>query len=159
MSGPQPGYKRCPDCAEDVREQAVRCRFCGHSFTPGRGAAGALDLLRRPKATTMTGEELLASWGAELDAGETLERMVFCRLDETDGYLAVTVRRVLFFTARKPRCLFEVERDATSGARHTARLGRSWIELIVGGRTHALGGFVSRDELDGVAQALGIPVT
>ena len=158
MSAPQPGYKRCPDCAEDVREQATRCRFCGHSFAPRRPAGGALDLLRRPR-TAMTGEELLASWGAELDAGETLERMVFCRLDDADGYLVLTARRALFFTARRPRCLLEAERDAISGARHSGRLGRSWIELIVGGRTFGLGGFVSRDELAGVAQALGIPVT
>ena len=158
MSGPQPGYKRCPDCAEDVREQATRCRFCGHSFVPRLPAGGALDFLRRPRPTP-TGEELLASWGVELDAGETLERLVFCRLGDTDGYLVLTGRRALFFTARKPRCLLEAEHAAISGSVHSGRLTRSWIELIVGGRTVALGGFVSRDELASVARTLGILVT
>ena len=158
MSGPQPGDKRCPDCAEDVREQARRCRFCGHSFAPGRPAGGALDFLRRPKETA-SAEDLLASWGAELDVGEALERLIFCRLDDVDGYLVLTGRRALFFTARKPRCLFEAQRDAISGSLHAGRLGRSWIELIVGGRTFALKGFVSRDELAGVATTLGLLVT
>lgn len=155
MSGPQPGYKRCPDCAEDVREQATRCRFCGHSFAPRLQASTALDFLRRPRQAP-TGEELLASWGAELDAGETLERMVFCRLDETDGYLVLTDRRALFFTARRPRCLLEAQRDGVSGVVHAGRFGRSWIELIAGGRSFALRGFVSRDELAVVARTLGI---
>ena len=56
--------------------------------------------------------------------------MVFCRLDDTDGYLAVTVRRALFFTARKPRCLLEAERDEISGSVQAGRFGRSRIELI-----------------------------
>ena len=158
MSGPQPGYKRCPDCAEDVREQAQRCRFCGYSFAPGRPAGAALDLLRRPKPTA-SAEELLASWGAELEAGETVERLVYCRLDDADGFLVLTARRALFFTARRSRCLLEAQRDAISGSLHPGRFGRSWIELIAGGRTFALGAFVSRDELAWVAGTLGIPGT
>lgn len=31
-SGPAPGYKACPDCAEDVRAAARKCRFCGYTF-------------------------------------------------------------------------------------------------------------------------------
>ena len=159
MSGVQPGYKRCPDCAEDVREEARRCRFCGYSFEPGQHpAAGLLDLVRRPKPA-MSSEQLLASWGADLDADETLERLVYCRLDETDGYLAVTVRRALFFTARKPRCLLEFARGTVSGSVAAARFGRSRIELLVGGRTVVLSGFVSRAELAAVAASLGIATT
>ena len=158
MNVPQPGYRRCPDCAEDVREQARRCRFCGYSFEPGSPAGGLLELMRRPKPT-MSAEQLLASWGAELDAGEALERIVFCRLDDTDGYLAVTVRRALFFTARKPRCLLAAERDEISGSVQAGRFGRSRIELIAGGRTVVLSGFVSRDELARVAASLGIAAT
>lgn len=26
------GFKRCPDCAEDVKHEARVCRYCGHQF-------------------------------------------------------------------------------------------------------------------------------
>jgi len=157
MSMREPGFKRCPDCAEDVREQARRCRFCGYSFEPASQPGTVLDFLVRPKPAA-TAEQLLASWGAEFDEGETLERMVYCRLDDADGFLVVTGRRVLFFTAKKPRCLLEVERTAISGSVHAGRLGRSRIELVADGRTFALSGFVSRTELAAVATSLRIAV-
>ena len=28
------GRKRCPSCAESVREEALRCKHCGHEFPP-----------------------------------------------------------------------------------------------------------------------------
>ena len=155
MSAPQPGYKRCPDCAEDVREEARRCRFCGYSFERGSQAGGALEFLRRPRPT-MTPEGLLTSWGVELDAGDELERISYCRLGDTDGFLVVTGRRVLFFTAKKPRCVLEVDRGAVSGTARRARFGRSRIELNAGGRTSVLSGFVSRRELLEVASSLGV---
>lgn len=30
------GIKTCPDCAEDVRDSADVCRYCGHAFEHGR---------------------------------------------------------------------------------------------------------------------------
>lgn len=27
--------KRCPECRENVRDNALRCRFCGHRFETG----------------------------------------------------------------------------------------------------------------------------
>jgi hypothetical protein len=158
MNGPQPGHKRCPDCAEDVREEARRCRFCGYSFEPRRPAGALLDFVRASK-TPLSAEQLLASWGTELEAGEALERMVYCRLDETDGFLVVTVRRAMFFSARKPRCLLQVQREAISGSVRRGRLGGSRIELIAGGRTVVLSRFVSRDELARVAASLGVATT
>lgn len=158
MNGPQPGYKRCPDCAEDVREQARRCRFCGHSFEPRRSAGALADLVRRP-GPSMSAQQLLESWGAELDPGEAPERLVYCRLGEDDGFLAVTGRRVLFFTARKPRCLLEIELGEVSGTVHSGRFGSSRIELTTGGRMVVLSRFVSREELTWVAVGLGIADT
>ena len=35
----QPGFKICPDCAEEVRFAARKCRFCSYLFTSGDGAA------------------------------------------------------------------------------------------------------------------------
>jgi len=157
MSGPQPGYKRCPDCAEDVREQAQRCRFCGHSFDPALRQRAVLDFLIRPKPT-MSADQLLASWGAELDPDEALERISFCRLERSDGFLVLTDRRVLFYTAKQPRCILEARRDAISGTALPRRLGRSRIELIAGGRAVELGGFVSRREQGEVAASLGIEI-
>jgi hypothetical protein len=34
VSGHIEPVKTCPECAEDVREAALVCRFCGHRFAP-----------------------------------------------------------------------------------------------------------------------------
>src|SRR5258705_11180166 len=33
---PDKNLKRCPECAEPVRKEASKCRFCGYLFEPHR---------------------------------------------------------------------------------------------------------------------------
>ena len=40
-SGPAPGMKICPYCAEEIREAAVKCRFCHSYLTGDLSEAGA----------------------------------------------------------------------------------------------------------------------
>jgi Domain of unknown function (DUF4190)/Uncharacterised protein family UPF0547 len=54
VPGSVPGTKVCPMCAEEVKEAAVVCRFCGHQFSgPPIAPSGqaALPALQPPAAT------------------------------------------------------------------------------------------------------------
>lgn len=39
-TGERTAVKRCPACAEDVRQEALVCRFCGYDFRAGTIPAG-----------------------------------------------------------------------------------------------------------------------
>jgi Uncharacterised protein family UPF0547 len=146
-------YKTCPDCAEQVRAAARRCRFCGYSFERGR-KPGLLDLLRTPRREPMEPAELLESWGADLEDGEEIVLFGYRRLDSDDGFLVLSDRRLLFFQPRRRRFLLEWPLAEIRDARVSPGFRRR-LELRRGERTVRLGGFESRRALEETARELG----
>lgn len=122
------GFKQCPDCAEMVRAQARKCRYCGYRFEP-------------PASTSKSGSpasvpELLAQWGNELEEGEHVAFFVHAHgvgsaaapNGIVDGFLVVTDRRLAFY-APKRRSILRREQDPSA--------------RVVLERRHAEGGEVS----------------
>lgn len=99
------GLKKCPECAEQVRAEARRCRFCGYRFdlgqapqSPGRFAL-AFNLFRR-RPTGDTPYDLVSEWGVELAPNESVRFWLFGHVSSRHGYLVVTDHRLLFFESR-----------------------------------------------------------
>src|SRR5579871_2127931 len=146
-------YKRCPDCAEMVRAQARKCRFCGYRFEGRQPTPTLLDWLR-PRRSDMRLPELLAGWGTDLAEGEAIDFFGFCRLGEDDGYLLVTSARALFYGARGASVLLAWQLDAVRAVEPHERWGRRLVRVTGPDRTVTLSGFASRAVAGEVAERL-----
>jgi hypothetical protein len=101
------GLKQCPDCAERVRAEAMKCRYCGYRFdlhrnAKNQGAVASLFGAFRRSQGSETPFDLLAEWDVELAAGEAVRFWLFCQVSGHYGYLIITGHRILFIrpTAR-----------------------------------------------------------
>jgi hypothetical protein len=149
------GYKRCPDCAEQVLAAARKCRYCGYRFDRGasagaaRGGGSMLELLFRPKSTA-TLPDLLMEWGTELAPGEQVSYFGYCRVESNYGFLLITSTRVGFFAGRGENRLIEWPREQVRARKE----GRRALRLIGPDREVVLTRLESRSALAAVAAQL-----
>lgn len=52
--------KRCPECAEYIRPDATRCRFCGHEFNPAEAQPEATPVVTAPIRVPISDRDKLA---------------------------------------------------------------------------------------------------
>jgi len=145
-------YKRCPDCAEMVRAQARRCRYCGYRFA-GSLLPSLAQLVRRPPPPARL-EDVLSGWGTDLAAGETVAFFGFCKLEHDDGYLLLTGARVIFYVSRGSRAVIEWPLADLRGVEIARHRGVRELRLAGVQRTVTIRRFVTRQALEEAAAHL-----
>ncbi len=164
MSAREDGWKRCPDCAELVRDQARRCRFCGWRFDEQRRErTGLLDIFRTPTRDPSL-RQTVEEWGACLESGEEAVFLLCARAMSADGYLLVTDLQVCFFATSGRRLLpgrdetaqliFSQRLDELAEVRTIRRRFKPALLLGGGGETLVVSHAVPRSKMREVARYL-----
>jgi hypothetical protein len=93
-------WKQCPECAEFVRAEARKCRFCGWRFdgatADANASAGVARRLSGSRAQDQSLADLLESWGVELGPGEQVAFFLPARVERADGFILVTDLKLSF---------------------------------------------------------------
>ncbi len=63
------GLKRCPDCAENVRIEALTCRFCRHAFDPTQTEQNSVACAEETVRSKRANRNRLTAWGLSLIPG------------------------------------------------------------------------------------------
>lgn len=68
--------KKCPWCAEAIREEAIKCRYCGSMLDPSARLRGLSEQWSRPaQGRTLAG--VCAGIARQFDVSVTLLRLAF----------------------------------------------------------------------------------
>lgn len=88
---PEPTFKRCPYCAEEIRAEAIKCRYCG-SFVDRREASDGWKRLRRGKMIA----GVCAGLAREFDVPVTVLRLAFVLGTLLGGGIGIVIYVVLW---------------------------------------------------------------
>ena len=101
--------KTCPYCAEEIRGEAVKCRFCGSRLD---GNLLAMEWTRSDEDKMIAG--VCAGLAAQFDISVTLVRLAFvlmCVFGGGVGFLIYVILWIIMPLERSPR-----GRDFTTGS-------------------------------------------